>query len=302
MDLKAEIKKLLKEKDAILLAHNYQIDDIQEIADFTGDSLGLSIEASKVKQDTIVFCGVHFMAETAHILSPEKVVLLPEIEAGCPMADMITGDKVRQLKMEYPGVPVVCYVNSSAEVKAESDICCTSANAVNVVKSLDTDKVIFVPDKNLGHYVSRFVDTEVILYEGFCPIHERVTKKEVEDLKREHPDALFVAHPECPPEVVDMADHVCSTSGVYKYAKETDNKKFIIGTEEGVGYRLRKENPDKEFYFAYDSFRCRNMKKTNLKKVYDALVNEQYKITLDPALRNRAYSSIDRMLQVPRNY
>lgn len=302
MDLKTEIKKLLKEKDSVLLAHNYQIDDIQEIADFTGDSLGLSIEASKVKQNTIVFCGVHFMAETAHILSPEKTVLLPEIDAGCPMADMITGERVRQLKAVNPGVPVVCYVNSSAEVKAESDICCTSANAVNVVKSLNADKAIFVPDKNLGHYVSRFVDTEITLYEGFCPIHERVTKKEVEALKKKHPDALFVAHPECPPEVVDMADHVCSTSGVYKYAKETDNKKFIIGTEEGVGYRLRKENPGKEFYFAYDSFKCKNMKRTTLKKIYDALVNDRYKITLEPELRKRAYSSIDRMLQIPRNY
>lgn len=302
MDLKAEIKRLLKERGAVLLAHNYQIDDIQELADYTGDSLGLSVKASDAEADVIVFCGVHFMAETAHILSPEKKVLLPEIEAGCPMADMINGEKLKKFKDKYPGVPVVCYVNSSAEIKAESDICCTSANAVNVVKSLDSDKVIFVPDKNLGHYVSRFVDKEILLYEGFCPIHERVTKKEVEALKDAHPDAVFVAHPECPPEVVDMADHVCSTSGVYEYAKKSETKKFIIGTEEGVGYRLRLENPDKEFYFAYDSFRCKNMKKTNLKKVYEALVKDQYEVTLDKELREKAFNSIDRMLKIPRNY
>jgi len=302
MDLKAEIRRLLKEKNAVLLAHNYQIDEIQEIADFTGDSLGLSVEASKVKEETIVFCGVHFMAETAHILSPQKTVLLPEIDAGCPMADMINAEKLKEFKAKHPGSPVVCYVNSSAEVKAESDICCTSANAVNVVKSLEADKILFVPDKNLGHYVSRFVDKEVVLYNGFCPIHERVTRKEVEALKTEHPDAVFVAHPECPPDVVDMADHVCSTSGVYKYAKESGYKTFIIGTEEGVGYRLRKENPDKQFYFAYDSFKCKNMKKTTLKKVYNALLNDQYKIELDKQLRDRAYASIERMLKVPRNY
>lgn len=302
MDIKKEIRRLLKEKDAVLLAHNYQIDDIQEIADFTGDSLGLSIEASKVKNKTIVFCGVHFMAETAYILSPDKQVLLPEIDAGCPMADMVTAEGLREMKKKYPGVPVVCYVNSSAEVKAESDICCTSANAVNVVKSLDTDKVIFVPDKNLGHYVSRFVDKEIILWEGYCPIHNRVTKKEILELKEKYPDAIFVAHPECPPEVVDLADHVCSTSGVYKYVKESDNKRFIIGTEEGVGYRLRKENPDKEFIFAYKGFQCKNMKKTTLKKVYDALIKEQYVITVDEVIREKALKSIKRMLDIPRNF
>ncbi|BAI79977.1 quinolinate synthase, subunit A [Deferribacter desulfuricans SSM1] len=302
MDIKKEIRRLLKEKDAVLLAHNYQIDDIQEIADFTGDSLGLSIEASKVKNKTIVFCGVHFMAETAYILSPDKKVLLPEIDAGCPMADMVTAEGLREMKKKYPGVPVVCYVNSSAEVKAESDICCTSANAVNVVKSLDTDKVIFVPDKNLGHYVSRFVDKEIILWEGYCPIHNRVTKKEILELKEKYPDAIFVAHPECPPEVVDLADHVCSTSGVYKYVKESDNKRFIIGTEEGVGYRLKKENPDKEFIFAYKGFQCKNMKKTTLKKIYDALIKEQYVITVDEVIREKALKSIKRMLDIPRNF
>lgn len=302
MDLKQEIRKLLKEKNAVLLAHNYQIDDIQEIADFTGDSLGLSIEASKVKEDIIVFAGVHFMAETAYMLSPNKKVLLPEIDAGCPMADMVTAEELRDFKSKYPGVPVVCYVNSSAEVKAESDICCTSANAVNVVKSLDSDRVIFVPDRNLGHYVSRFVDKEIILWNGFCPIHERVTRRDIEMLKTEHPDALVVLHPECPPDVIELADHVCSTSGVYTFCSKNKHKKFIIGTERGVGYRLRKENPDKEFYFAYTPFQCKNMKKTTLKKVYDSLVEEKYEIKVDEDIRKKAVLSIERMLQVPRNY
>jgi quinolinate synthase len=302
MDLKQEIRKLLKEKNAVLLAHNYQIDDIQEIADFTGDSLGLSIEASRVKEDIIVFAGVHFMAETAYMLSPNKKVLLPEIDAGCPMADMVTAEELREFKAKYPGVPVVCYVNSSAEVKAESDICCTSANAVNVVKSIDSDRVIFVPDRNLGHYVSRFVDKEIILWNGFCPIHERVTRRDLEMLKSEHPDAIVVLHPECPPDVIELADHVCSTSGVYTFCKESKHKKFIIGTERGVGYRLRKENPDKEFYFAYSPFQCKNMKKTTLKKVYDSLVEEKYEIKVEEDIRKKAVLSIERMLQVPRNY
>jgi len=194
---KKEIKKLAKERDAIILAHNYQIDDIQEIADITGDSLGLSIEAAKTSNKVIVFCGVHFMAETAHMLAPEKTVLLPRLDAGCPMADMITGEKLREFKAQHPGATTICYVNSSAEVKAESDLCCTSGNAVNVVKSVKTDKIIFVPDKNLGHYVQRFTDKEVILYPGFCPIHNRVTEKELVALKAKHPDAVVVAHPEC---------------------------------------------------------------------------------------------------------
>lgn len=302
MDIKSEIKKLLKQKDAVLLAHNYQIDDIQEIADFAGDSLGLSIEASKVSQSTIVFAGVHFMAETAYMLAPQKKVLLPEIDAGCPMADMVTAEDLKEFRKKYPGVPVVCYVNSSAGVKAESDICCTSANAVNVVKSIDSEKIIFVPDRNLGHYVSRFVDKEIILWNGFCPIHERVTRKDIESLKREHPDALVVLHPECPPDTIDLADHVCSTSGIYTYCKNSSAKKFIIGTEKGVGYRLRKENPGKEFIFAYSTFQCKNMKKTTLQKIYDALIYDRYLITVPEDIRLKAVTSIKRMLDVPRNY
>ncbi len=302
MDLKKEIKRLLKEKDAILLAHNYQIDDIQEIADITGDSLGLSIEAAESKKSTIVFAGVHFMAETAYMLAPEKKVLLPNMDAGCPMADMITGNELKKFKAKYPDAEVVCYVNSSAEVKAESDICCTSANAENVVCSLKSDRILFVPDRNLGHYVSRFTDKEVILWNGFCPIHERVDKAQVEDLMKEHPDAIFIAHPECPPDVIDIADHVCSTSGVYKYVAESKNKKFIIGTEKGVGYKLRVNHPDKEFIFAYDSFSCKNMKKTTLQDIYDCLNEDKNSVIVDEEIRLKAVGSINRMLEIPRNY
>jgi len=302
MDLKSEIKKLAKEKDAVILAHNYQIDDIQEIADFTGDSLGLSIEASKVSNKIIVFCGVHFMSETAYILSPDKKVLLPEKDAGCPMADMVTAEGLRKMKQQYPGVPVVCYVNSSAEVKAEADICCTSANAVNIIKSIKSDRVIFAPDMNLGHYVSRFVDKEIILWEGFCPIHRRLTSKEVLGLKEKYPDAVFVCHPECNPDVVDLADHVCSTSGFYTYIKKSDKKRFIIGTEKGVLYKLKLENPDKEFILAYDTFQCKNMKKITLKSLYDALAKEQYVITVPEEIRVKALGAIQRMLEVPRNF
>lgn len=302
MDLKKEIKRLLKEKDAILLAHNYQIDEVQEIADITGDSLGLSIEAANAKQSIIVFAGVHFMAETAYMLSPNKKVLLPNADAGCPMADMVTGEELRKFKAKHPGVPVVCYVNSSADVKAESDICCTSANAVNVVKSVDADQIIFVPDRNLGHYTSRFVDKDIILWNGFCPIHERVTLKDVEGLKAEHPDAIFIAHPECPPAVVEVADHVCSTSGVYAYVAESGCKKFIIGTEIGVGYKLRLKHPDKEFIFAYEGFSCKNMKKTTLQHIYDCLVNEETVVTVEEEMRKKGVECINRMLEVPRNH
>jgi quinolinate synthase len=302
MDYKKEIRRLAEEKDAVILAHNYQIDDIQEIADITGDSLGLSIEAAKTDKSVIVFCGVHFMAETAYMLSPDKTVLLPEAAAGCPMADMITGEKLREFKQKHPGAATVCYVNTSAEVKAESDICCTSANAVNVIKHIDNDKIIFVPDRNLGHYVSRFTDKEMILWQGWCPIHQRTTELEVRQLKGKYPDAPVVVHPENPPEVVDLADHVCSTSGVYTYCRESDAKRFIIATEEGVGYRLRLENPDKEFIFAYKGFVCKNMKKTSLKSVYEALLHKQNIVTVPEEIRLKGVKCIERMLEVPRNY
>lgn len=244
------------------------------------------------------------MAETAHMLAPDKTVLLPNMDAGCPMADMITGDQLREFKKDHPDATTVCYVNSTADVKSESDLCCTSGNAINVIKSIETDKIIFfVPDKNLGHYVSQFTDKEVILYPGFfCPIHNRLTPLHIERLFFEkYPDAEFVAHPECPPAVVKMAHHVCSTSGLYPYCKNSDKKQFIIGTEEGVGYRLRKENPDKEFIFAYDGFTCKNMKKTTLKDVYECLLNMENVITVDKEVAKKAVTCIERMLAIPRN-
>lgn len=302
MDIKAEIKRLARERDAVILAHNYQIDEIQEIADFTGDSLGLSIEASRVKNKVIVFCGVHFMAETAYTLSPDKIVLLPEKDAGCPMADMVTADGLRKMKEKYKGVPVVCYVNSSADVKAEADICCTSANAINIVKSLKSDEVIFVPDMNLGHYVSRFVDKKIILWEGFCPIHRRLTSKEILELKEKYRDALFIAHPECSPDVLDLADHICSTSGFYTFVKNSEHKRFIIGTEKGVIYRLKKENPGKEFIPAYDGFVCKNMKKTTLNSLYESLRDMKYTVKVEEEIRLKGLNAIERMLEVPRNY
>ncbi|TCK62571.1 quinolinate synthase NadA [Seleniivibrio woodruffii] len=301
MDLKAEIKRLAKERDAVILAHNYQPDEIQEIADIAGDSLGLSIEAAKTTNKVIVFCGVHFMAETASMLAPEKTVLLPRMDAGCPMADMITGEKLAEFKAQHPGAVTVCYVNSTAEVKAQSDLCCTSGNAVNVIKSIQADRILFVPDKNLGHYVQRFTDKEIILYPGFCPIHNRVTVPEIQQLKREHPDAVVVAHPECPPSVVDIADHVCSTSGIYSYCKESPAQKFIIATETGVGYRLRLENPEKTFLFAYEGFTCKNMKKTSLQDVYDCLLNMGNVVKVDAETARKAVTCIEKMLAIPRN-
>lgn len=302
MDYRKEIKRLAAEMDAVILAHNYQPAEIQEIADIAGDSLGLSIQAAQTDKSTIVFCGVHFMAETAYMLSPQKTVLLPEINAGCPMADMITADKLREFKKQHPNAAVVCYVNTTADVKAESDICCTSANAVNVIRHVDADEIIFVPDRNLGHYVSRFTDKKMILWQGWCPIHNRTTELEVRQLKEKYPDALVVAHPENPPSVVELADHVCSTSGIYTYCRESSNKRFIIATEEGVRYLLEKQNPDKEFIFAYDGFICKNMKKTTLKSLYEALLYKQHVITVPEDIREKGVRCIQKMLDIPRNY
>ncbi len=238
-EIKSEIRSLLKERNAVLLAHNYMRDEVQEIADITGDSLGLSMEAAKTSADVIVFCGVHFMAESASILSPEKTVLLPRLDAGCPMADMVTVEGLLEMKGRHPGVPVVTYVNSTAAVKAHTDICCTSANAVKVVNSLPEDEIIFVPDRNLGRYAAKFSTKTFHFWDGFCPTHERLRAEEVVKLKAEHPDALFICHPECAPEVTALADHACSTSGMYVYVKNSPARKIIIGTEAGILYRLK---------------------------------------------------------------
>ncbi len=297
-ELKQEIAFLRKERNAVILAHNYQRDEIQELADICGDSLELSRKAAETKADVIVFCGVHFMAESAAILSPQKTVLLPVEEAGCPMADMIDVPRLQLLKEKHPGAVVVTYVNSSADIKAQSDICCTSANAVAVVKSVDADTIIFTPDKNLAHYVSRFTDKRIIPYEGFCPTHILINPDAVKRAKEERPNALFVAHPECLPEVVDLADHVCSTSGMYRFVKESGAKEFIIGTEMGILYRLRKENPDKKFFLPARHVLCPNMKMTTLDWVAQSLRHMRYEVTVPEDIRRRAKKSLDRMLEV----
>lgn len=300
--LKQEIRRLLKQKNAIMLAHNYQRDEIQEIADIAGDSLGLAQAATKTEADIVVFCGVHFMAESAAILNPGKKVLLPNLEAGCPLADMITAQKLREKKKEIGDVAVVCYINSPADVKAESDICCTSANAANVISFLPGNgKILMVPDKNLARYTAKFTNREVVPWDGFCPTHHRfITKEDVLRRKEEHPQAKFMAHPECAPEILDLADHVCSTSGMYKYAKESQSREFIVGTESGILYRLRKENPDRSFYLPSPEAICPNMKVTTLEDVFEALVNEKHVITVPEEIRVKAKKALDRMLEVPR--
>jgi quinolinate synthase len=300
--IKQQIRDLLKQHNAVLLAHNYMRDEVQEIADITGDSLGLSMEAAKTDADVIVFCGVHFMAESAAILSPGKKVILPRPDAGCPMADMVTAEDLRKLKAKHPGVPVVTYVNSSADVKAESDICCTSANAIKVVRSLKEDRLIFVPDRNLGRWVAQFVpEKEFIFWEGFCPTHERMTLEAVMQKKGEHPDALFICHPESAPEVTALSDYACSTSAMYDYCRTSPATKFIIGTEAGILYKLRLENPGKEFILASPALFCPNMKLTSLEDVLISLQTLSPVVTVPEDIRLRAKSALDRMLAVPRD-
>ena len=300
--LKQQIKDLLKERNAVLLAHNYMRDEVQEIADITGDSLALSIEASRTDADVIVFCGVHFMAESAAILSPDKKVLLPRPDAGCPMADMVTARELEALKRQHPGVPVVTYVNSSAEVKAHSDICCTSANALKVVRSLREEELIFVPDRNLGRWIAKFVpEKKFIFWEGFCPTHERMTVEAVVQKKAEYPDALFICHPESAPEVSALADHVCSTSGMYDYCRTSPAAQFIIGTEAGILYKLRLESPGKEFILASPALFCPNMKLTSLEDVLLSLQTLAPVVTVPENIRLKAKGSLDRMLAIPRD-
>lgn len=293
-----EILELKKEKNAVILAHNYQIDEVQQIADITGDSLELSRAAAKTDAEIIVFAGVNFMAENAAILNPDRIVFLPDITAGCPLAEMITAERLREMKKEYPDAAVVCYVNSSAEVKAEADICCTSSNAVKVVNAISQERIIFAPDKNLAHYVSSFTEKEIIPWKGFCPIHARLTREEVIAVMNEHPQAVFVAHPECTPEVLALADYVCSTSGMFKYARETAVREIIIGTEMGMLWRLHKENPDKKFYVASPKMVCPNMKKINLEKIRDSLKEMKYRMVVPKEIRERAYQAIKRMLDL----
>lgn len=300
-ELKQEIRRLARERDALLLAHNYQRDEIQEIADITGDSLGLSMEAAKTHRRVIVFCGVHFMAESAAMLAPDKMVLLPRVDAGCPMADMVDAEGLRAFKARFPGVPVVTYVNSTAAVKAESDICCTSANAVRVVNSLPDREVILTPDRNLAQYIASQTDKICHIWDGYCPTHERLSVADVERARAEHPEALFMAHPECPPAVLELADHICSTSGMYDFARTSAAKAFIVGTEMGILYRLRRENPDKEFILPTTRLICPNMKLTSLEDVLKSLQTLSPQITVPADIAARARVTLERMLAVPRD-
>ena len=294
--IRDEILRLKKERNAIILAHNYQIGAIQDIADLTGDSLELSRAAATMEGEVIIFCGVDFMAETASILSPEKTVLLPAPDACCPMAEMITSPELEMVKSRYPDAAVVCYVNTSAEVKAASDICCTSANAVQVVNSVHQDTVIFVPDRNLARYTARFTDKEVLPWEGFCIVHDQIRKEDVQAAQKRHPGAVVLVHPECRPEVIDLADTVASTSGIIREVCSSQRKEFIIGTETGILHRIHKECPSKKCYPLSETAVCRNMKKTDLGKVRDALKNLQPQIHVPEDIARRARSAIDRML------
>jgi len=293
-----EILRLKEDRYAIILAHNYQPADVQDIADLTGDSLELSRAAATMDGDIIVFCGVDFMAETAAIISPDKMVLLPAPDACCPMADMITADELKLVKSRHPEAAVVCYVNTTAEVKAESDICCTSSNAVKVVNSLKENQIIFVPDRNLGLYTQRFTKKEILPWEGFCTVHDRITPGHVRKAHDLHPDAVILVHPECRPEVIDLADHVASTSGVIRHVCESPKKEFIIGTEIGILHRLRKECPAKKCYPLSQAAICTNMKKTDLNKVRNALLSLQPRITVPKEIADRARCAIERMLAI----
>jgi quinolinate synthase len=292
------IAHLKKEKNAVILAHNYQIGEVQDIADYIGDSLGLSQKAASSEASLIVFCGVHFMAETASILAPAKTVLLPEIRAGCPMADMITASELKEWKKRYPGRKVVAYVNTTADVKAESDICCTSSNAVKVVNSLEDEEVLFVPDKNLAAYVARQTNKKIIAWDGYCSIHDNIRPRDIKEKKKAHPEAEVWAHPECRPEVIDLADKVLSTGKMVKEARETPKKEIIVATEAGIIYRLKKENPGKNFYPARDQALCPNMKKIDIKKVLISLEKMVYRIEIPPEISCKARGAIEKMVKI----
>jgi len=299
-ELIEKISVLRKRRNAVILAHNYQPGEVQDIADFVGDSLELSQRAAETDADVIVFCGVQFMAETASILCPDKVVLLPDRNAGCPMADMITAERLRAKKKEHPQAVVVCYVNSSAEVKAESDVCCTSANAVEVVESLDAREIIFVPDQYLGNYVSARTGRKMILWPGFCPTHVRISPERIKELKREYPQAKVVVHPECRPEVITLADEVLSTGGMCRYAQRDEVGEMIVGTEMGIIHRLKKENPGKKFIPISEQAICPNMKLITLEKVLWSLEEMGPEVKVPEEVRLRAKAAVDKMLKIGR--
>jgi quinolinate synthase len=293
------IMKLKRQRNAVILAHNYQPDEVQAMADFTGDSLELSQRATKIESEVIVFCGVHFMAETAAILNPDKVVLLPEPTAGCPMADMVTAAELREMKAKNPEALVVCYVNTSAEVKAESDYCCTSANAAAVVKSLPAEKpVIFVPDKNLGQHVADLTGRKIILWPGYCPTHAKISEADILRQRQAHPEAIVMVHPECNSAVRKAANEILSTGQMARFVRNSTAKEFVVGTEIGILYRLRKENPGKTFYPVREQAVCPNMKKISLEKILWSLEDMSVEVRVPEEIRLRAKNSLDRMLEL----
>lgn len=295
---KEKIAGLKKEHDAVIVAHNYQLPDVQDIADFVGDSLELAQRCVSIKAETIVFCGVRFMAEMAAILNPATTVLLSHPDAGCPLADMIDADTLKQWKERYPEAAVVAYVNTTAAIKAASYVCCTSANGAEIVNAIPNEEILFVPDQNLGHYISTKTDKKMILYPGFCHTHARITAKEVKWAKQRYPQAKILVHPECRPEVIALADAALSTSQMLRYAAQSNHKVFLIGTEEGILHPLRKQNPDKEFHIIGDSFVCPDMKKTTLGTVIETMQARSNVVTLPEEIRIRAKQAIDRMLAI----
>jgi quinolinate synthase len=300
-ELIEEILNVKKKRNAVILAHNYQLGEIQDIADFVGDSLELSQKAAKTNAEVIVFCGVHFMAETASILCPDKMVLLPDLHAGCPMADMVTVEALRQKKKELPRATVVCYVNSSAEVKAESDVCCTSANAVKVIESLDGEEILFVPDQYLGHYVSTKTDKRMHLWPGYCPTHARIQPQHITGIRQEYPQARVVVHPECRPEVIALSDEVLSTGGMCRFACETEAGEIIVGTEIGMIHRLKKENPGKRFIAASEQAVCPRMKLITLENVLWSLQEMSPEVKVPEEIRLKANVAVDSMLEIGRD-
>jgi len=297
--IEEKIQDLKRERGAIIIAHNYQPDEVQAIADFTGDSLELSRKAAELDEEVVVFCGVHFMAETAAILSPEKTILLPDPFAGCPMADMITAEQLRAKKAEHPGAVAITYVNSSAETKAECDLCCTSSNAIAIVESVPADQeIIFVPDTHLGHYVQEKLGREMIIWDGYCPTHSRIRDVDILREKSAHPNAVVMAHPECPLNIRELADELLSTGQMCAFAKESDATEFIVATEIGLLYRLRNENPGKKFYAVSDRAVCPNMKKIDVEKVLWALEDMQHRVVVPEEIANKARRSITAMLEL----
>lgn len=298
VELRERILELKKSLNAVIVAHNYQRPEVQDIADLYGDSLELARQCAEVDADVIVFCGVHFMAESAAILNPDRTVLLAEGGAGCPMADMIDADDLREWKERYPKATVVCYVNSSAAVKAESDVCCTSANGLRVVDSLPNDEILFIPDQHLGHYVSTKTDKRIILYPGFCIVHQRLKPQHIQLAKELYPDAVVLVHPECTAQVIAWADAALSTSQMIRYVKESAAKTFLIGTEEGILHRMRQENPEKSFHLLSRGLFCRDMKKTTLESVVRTMEERRNIVKVPEEVRVKANLALDRMIEV----